>query len=224
MGFYRKLKYFLVHTRMLSNKRAQELIDTGAVELDGIRIHENCLLHDTAEIKISGEVVREKKEQVYLKFYKPRGFESTLNTSVPDNLSGFFQSYPGLAIAGRLDKDSEGLLLLSNDGQWVEKVCNPKFEKEKEYRVTLDRNPDADFFLRFSQGLRIGAYQTAPCSCEPLEHAVVRIVLKEGKNRQIRRMCRALGYQVTRLVRLRIDTILLGDLLPGSTGNFSSRI
>ena len=221
MSFYRRIKYFLVHTLMLSNKEAQELIEVGQLEIDGLGISENCLLSDYSEIKLSGNVVRARKEFVYLKFYKPAGFESTLNRSLPDNLSGFFEEYTGLAIAGRLDKQSEGLLLLSNDGKWVEKMCNPKFEKEKEYLVNLDKTPDDDFFRAFRSGVNIGNYITASCFCEPVHQTLIKVVLKEGKNRQIRRMCKALGYTVLKLERTRIDTILLDSMDSGKSFPFA---
>ena len=180
-------------------------------------VSENCFLEDYSEIRVNGNVVRPKKEFVYLKFYKPIGFESTLNTSIETNLSSFFKEYEGLAIAGRLDKQSEGLLVLSNDGKWVERMCNPKFEKEKEYLVTLDKEPDSDFLISFQKGVKIGKHVTAPCSCSVIGQNQLTIVLKEGKNRQIRRMCKVLGYDVIILKRVRIDDIFLNDLASGTS-------
>lgn len=220
MSFYRKIKYFLVHTLVLSNKEAQELIDKGLIEIDGRAITDNCELAEHSEIKVRGKIERLKKEFVYLKFHKPPGFESTLNVNIPGNLSVFFPEYEKLAIAGRLDKQSEGLMLLSNDGKWVEKMCNPKFEKEKEYFVTLDKLPDQAFLDQFKKGVQIGDYLTAPCQCEPLEGNTIRVILKEGKNRQIRRMCKALTYSVLKLKRIRIDQFLLEKLNPGDKANF----
>ena len=222
MSFYRKVKYFLVHTLMLSNKEAQELIDTGQVEIDGASIRENCPLNDSSEIKIHGHVARKKKEFIYLKFHKPPGFESTLNPGVEGNISGFFTDHAGLSIAGRLDKHSEGLLLLSNDGKWVENMCNPKFEKEKEYLVSLDKIPDEVFLKAFSSGVRIGSYITASCTCVALGDMLINVILREGKNRQIRRMCRALGYGVLKLKRIRIDSELLSNLRTGESEHFVS--
>jgi 23S rRNA pseudouridine2604 synthase len=220
MSFYRRIKYFLVHTLMLNNKKAQELIDKGHVEINGEKIYSNCLLEEHSEIKVNGRIERPGKDFVYLKFYKPEGFESTLNTGIKANLSAFFKEHSDLAIAGRLDKQSEGLLLLSNDGKWVEKLCNPKFEKEKEYLIVLDKDPDESFFSAFTTGVEIGHYTTAPCKCERARTCVIRVVLKEGKNRQIRRMCKALGYSVLKLKRLRVDDIHLKPLQAGEMGFF----
>jgi 23S rRNA pseudouridine2604 synthase len=220
MSFYRKIKYFLVHTLMLSNKEAQSLIDSGKVEIDGEKTSENCLLEEHSEVKVNGKIERKKKEFVYLKFHKPAGFESSLNTSVSNNISHFFKDYNNLAIAGRLDKQSEGLMLLSNDGKWVENMCNPKSEKEKEYLVTLDKIPDQIFLSKFSSGVQLGTHLTLPCSCELVNETIIKVILTEGKNRQIRRMCHHLEHDVLKLVRVRIDSILLEDLKVGGTEAF----
>lgn len=200
---------------MYSNKKAQELIDMGLVVVDGRIINENIMLNESSEIKIDGEIVRKKKEYVYLKFNKPTGFESTLNTNIKNNLTDFFKGYQNLSIAGRLDKQSEGLLILSNDGKWVEQQCNPKFEKEKEYLVTLDKNPDNSFIRAFTNGVLIGNYVTKACTCSLVDIITINVVLTEGKNRQIRRMCKALGYNVVKLQRIRIADICLNALGTG---------
>jgi len=211
----------LVHSLHHNNKAAQELIDKGLVEIDGEKILNNCMVSDGAEIRVKGLIERPKKEFVYLKFYKPVGFESTLNNSIANNLSPFFSGHSDLAIAGRLDKQSEGLLLLSNDGKWIERLCNPKFEKEKEYLVTLDRKPNESFTVAFEKGIQLGRYLTAPCICVHLEASLIKVILKEGKNRQIRRMCKALDYTVLKLKRTRIDEIYLENLDSGEKRRLS---
>ncbi len=216
MSFYRRIKYFLVHTLKLSNKEAQQLIDDGKLQIDGVIISENCQLIDTSEIKINGKIVREKKEFVYLLFNKPTGFESTLNKNIEKNLSPFFEGFEGLSIAGRLDKASEGLLILSNDGKWVENLCNPKFEKEKEYIVTLDKPITEEFIERFKNGVPIDKIVTKECFCKKINNTTIKVVLKEGKNRQIRKMCKVLGSEVLNLTRTRISEFLLADLQVGS--------
>lgn len=223
MSFYRRIKYFLVHSLTYTNKGAQQLINSGSVELNGVTVFENCFLNDTDEISINGEIKRRKKNLVYYKFYKPAGFESSLNKSIEANISVFFTQDDDLAIAGRLDKQSEGLLLLSNDGKWIEKLCNPKFEKEKEYHVKLNKQPDSDFVRKFEQGVMIRGYLTEPCQCELLVENSIRVVLTEGKNRQIRRMCKKLGYEVVNLKRTRIDQVQLAELKPGDKTYLSDK-
>jgi len=216
MGFYRRIKYFLVHTLKLSNKKAQELIDAGEVKINGIIITENCTITEDAEIRVNDKIARVKKEFVYILFYKPAGFESTLNTRLEKNLSPFFKDYPDLAIAGRLDKQSEGLLLLSNDGKWIENLCNPKYDKEKEYIVTVDKNITDSFIEKFVNGVEIDGFVTKKCICEKIDKTTLRIILTEGKNRQIRKMCIVLGFNVLTLKRIRISTFFLSNLEEGN--------
>lgn len=215
MSFYRRIKYFLVHTLKLENADAQALIEKGLVEIDNAVVKANVFLTDVSEIKVEGKVVRAAKDFIYLKFYKPVGLESTLSKNVENNLSQYFTDYNGLSIAGRLDKDSEGLLLLSNNGKWVENITNPKFEKEKEYLVELDKKPDANFVELFTKGVNIGYHVTKPCKCELLEGNWIKVTLKEGKNRQIRKMCKTLNYNVLVLKRTRIDNLDLKKLKVG---------
>lgn len=215
MSFYRRIKYFLVHTIKLSNKEAQELIDSGAVKINGVIITENCTITDDSEIKVNDKIARAKKEFVYILFNKPAGFESTLNKNIEKNISPFFEDHPDLAIAGRLDKQSEGLLLLSNDGKWIENLCNPKFEKEKEYIVTVDKNITDTFIERFINGVEIDGFVTKKCICEIINPTTIKIVLTEGKNRQIRKMCMVLGFNVLTLKRVRVSDFFLGNITEG---------
>ncbi|MCC6371331.1 MAG: pseudouridine synthase [Bacteroidia bacterium] len=214
MSFQRRIQFFLVHTLFISNKEAQQLIQKGAVLLDGHSVTENCIISETSEIMVNGEIKRAKTIFTYLKFYKPRGFQSSLNPAVPNNLSMFFTAYKNLAIAGRLDKESEGLLLLSNDGKWVEEICHPTSEKEKEYVVTLNKTVTDDFITEFKNGVKIGGYQTKPCKCEKTDDRLIKVILTEGKNRQIRRMCKTLGYEVIQLKRVRIADVFLQEMVP----------
>ncbi len=215
MSFSKRIVYYLVHTLGLSNKEARQHLAQGLVLVNGRTVTDNVMLDDVSQINIGPRVIRPRKKLVYLKFNKPVGYQSSLNAAVPNNLSDFFKGFDPLFIAGRLDQQSEGLLILSNDGKWVETLCNPKFEKEKEYLVQLDRTPDEDFLQAFSSGVRIGNTQSQPCFCEAMENNGIRVILKEGKNRQIRRMCHNLGYGVLRLKRIRLWKLHLNDLEPG---------
>jgi 23S rRNA pseudouridine2604 synthase len=224
MSFYRRIKYFLVHTLKLTNEEAQTAIENGTLQIDNEVVKNNVFLNDFSEIKLNGNVVRPKKEFVYLKFYKPIGYESTLSKTIENNLSDFFTDYKNLSIAGRLDKQSEGLLLLSNNGKWVENITNPKFEKEKEYLVKLNRTPNEQFVQLFTKGVNIGYHVTKPCTCEILEDKWIKVVLKEGKNRQIRKMCKTLGYEVEVLRRTKIDLVDLGKLTTGEKVEFIPKL
>ncbi|MCE3227472.1 MAG: pseudouridine synthase Rsu [Bacteroidetes bacterium] len=212
----------MVHTLKMTNDQAQEALEKGLVEMNGVIIKENVFLENESEIKVDGKVVRPAKEFVYIRFHKPAGYESTLSKNVENNLSEFFKDMKGLSIAGRLDKASEGLLLLSNDGKWVENITNPKFEKEKEYLVQLDKAPTDDFAKLFTSGVNIGYHVTKPCECVILEDNWIKVKLKEGKNRQIRKMCKTLNYNVLTLKRIRIDKVELGSLKPGEFDFFKN--
>jgi len=155
-----------------------------------------------------------------LNFYKPRGIETTHNTEIKDNLTTVFNFDKHLSFAGRLDKESEGLLILSDDGKYIQALSSPNIEKEKEYIVTVNK-PIVDSFIReMGQSVNISIAHTKPCFIEKLSEFEFRIILTEGKNRQIRRMCKVFGYLVARLIRIRIDNIHLGDLKPGEFREF----
>ena len=215
MGFRKKIKYFLVHNLPCSNKEAELLISSGRVSIEGKAVTENVNLDEISEICLDQKILRSRRRLRYFKFYKPKGFESTMNPQVPDNLLHFIKEPGTLAIAGRLDKASEGLLLLSDDGKWVEEICNPLIGKEKEYQVSLDQTFNEDLMHAFKNGVLLGKYTTLPAKCFKTGEQELRIFLKEGKNRQIRRICHKFGFKVVMLKRLRIDNYHLNDLMPG---------
>lgn len=221
MGFTRRLLYFLVHTGGLSHKQAKSELQKGNVQVNAETVYENRLLNGTEEIKLNGILLQSFKKMVYYRFYKPSGLESTLHSGIPDNIASFFSNANDLAIAGRLDKASEGLMLLSNDGKWVQRICHPAFEKEKEYEVEVDCPVDETFAQTMSKGVKFWDFTTQPCKVELTGPQQFRIILTEGKNRQIRRMCAKLGFTVTALKRIRIDQWELGDLSPGEKTEFT---
>jgi 23S rRNA pseudouridine2604 synthase len=215
LGYRRGIKFFLVHALKISGDDVDELLPKGEVKVNGVPVLENLEIKKTDSVTYNGKVLRKGGELIWLRFYKPRGYISSLSPNVAFNLSEFFKDYDSIAIAGRLDKESEGLLVLTNDGKWIQKTISPDAEKEKEYEVLLNKIPDQEFFTRFSGGMSIGNRQTKPCVCEDLGQGFIKVILKEGKKRQIRRMCRRLGYNVLQLKRTRIDSFLLEDLKPG---------
>jgi pseudouridine synthase len=214
MGFTRKIQYYLVHTLKYSNKEALLLIKEGKVKVNNMIIYENILLNSEDEIKINHKIVKATKSFVYIKYYKPVGLVSSLNKNVPHSLYSLFEKQLPLFIAGRLDKSSEGLLILTNDGKWLKKITDPNAFKEKEYIVELDKTFNENFLKQMRTGVDIKFYVTRPCFCEKINDTEFRIILTEGKNKQIRRMCKFFGYQVIRLKRIRIDTIMIKKMNP----------
>ncbi len=214
MGQGKKIQYFLVHTLKYTNKQARTLIAERRVSINDKIIEENVELDHTAEIAVDGEIVKHKL--VYIKYYKPVGSVSSLNQHVKDSLYSVFKDHLPLVIAGRLDKASEGLLLLTNDGKWAKRITDPENYKEKEYIVKVDRILEKDFSSKMRKGVDIGFYHTKPCECIVIDEITFKIILTEGKNKQIRRMCKALGYKVVFLKRVRVDQITIDNQLVGT--------
>lgn len=159
---------------------------------------------------------------VYIAFNKPVGVTCTTE-KVEGNIIEAIQHPEKIIPVGRLDKDSEGLILLTNDGSIINKIIHPDFEHEKEYIVTLNLPLRNQFLKQMAEGVNVGNAITKPCSikAEPNTKRIFRIVLKQGLNRQIRRMCNVFDYQVIRLQRVRVMHIQLGKLKVGEWRNLS---
>lgn len=219
MGFRRRLSYYLVHRLGFTNKAAKEAIASGALFIDDAPVRDNTEFDGRGKIVLTGRVLQEARPYAYIAFYKPPGIETTYNISIPCNLSTVLPPEQQLPYAGRLDKASEGLLLLSDDGRFVEDLSNPLAEKEKEYEVRVDEVLEPGFAEKMSGGIVIRGYRTKPCKVQQTGKSAFTIILTEGKNRQIRRMCHQLGYEVVFLKRVRIGRFLLKDLKPGEWRN-----
>jgi 23S rRNA pseudouridine2604 synthase len=215
MTFRNRLQYLLVVRLQISNKKALELIFSGKVTVNGISVKSNIELTQKDEVVFEGKVLKEGKNLSYIAFYKPRGIETTLNSKIPDNLKDILPFDEPVFPVGRLDKDSEGLLLLTNDGTLYDKMLRHENNTEKEYRVTVDRPIDEDFVSKMSNGITIMGKTTLPCKVWKIDDFTFHIVLVQGLNRQIRRMCYKLNYEVEQLVRIRIDKIMLDGLSAG---------
>lgn len=215
MSFRLYIKYYLVHSLGFTNKEAIRAIGSGNLVVNGQAITENIEFDETSEIFYKGTLLKPDTPFTYIALYKPRGIETTHNPEIEANLTTVFSFDRHMGFAGRLDKDSEGLLILTNDGKYIQRLSSPAFEKEKEYLVTVNRQLTDEFIEKIREGVDIMICKTKPCFAERVSDFEFRIILTEGKNRQIRRMCKALGCSVARLIRLRIDQVLLGDLKPG---------
>lgn len=220
MSFRLNIKYYLVHTLGFTNKEAIRAIGSGKLVVNGQIITENIEFDETSEIFYNGTLLKPNTPFTYIALYKPRGIETTHNPEIEGNLTTVFSFERHMGFAGRLDKESEGLLILTNDGKYIQRMSSPAFEKEKEYLVTVNRELTEEFLEKIRGGVDIMICKTKPCFAEKVSGFEFRIILTEGKNRQIRRMCKALGSTVTRLIRLRIDQVQLGDLQPGEYRSF----
>ena len=215
MTFRNRLQYLLVQTLRISNKKALELILSGEILLNGLAINTNCELTQTDEVSYNNTILKEGKKLIYLAYYKPRGIETTLNTEIPDNLKNILPFTEQVFPVGRLDKASEGLLFMTNDGTLYDKMLRNENKIEKEYIVMVDKEIDNNFLQTMATGIKIMGKMTLPSNITKIDNFTFRIILIQGLNRQIRRMCYKLNYEVLQLIRIRIDTIHLGSLQPG---------
>lgn len=213
MTFRNRLQYLLVKRLQISNKMALSLIQSGEIIVNGLVVNENIIIEMEDEVIYNHSIIKEGKKMIYLAFYKARGIETTLNTEIPDNLKALLP-FKDIFPAGRLDKESEGLLLLTNDGRLFDKTLRKEHQTEKEYLVTVDKVIDEEFIARMSGGIKIMGKTTLPCQVEKINDFTFKIILVQGLNRQIRRMCYQLHYEVLELIRIRIGNVTLGDLRP----------
>jgi 23S rRNA pseudouridine2604 synthase len=171
---------------------------------------------------LDGAPLGAPSHHVYLAFHKPVGIECTTDTRVAHNIVDCIAHRERIFPIGRLDKDSEGLILLTNDGDIVNRLLRAEHRHEKEYLVTVDRPLTDEFLDGLAAGVPILGTTTAPCVVERVAKNTFRIVLTQGMNRQIRRMCDVFGYTVRRLQRVRFVNVLLGALEPGRWRNLSA--
>lgn len=213
-----RLKTFLVKNLNVSNSDAEQLIYDKKVFINGRRGRFGSFVDNGDEVRVDGNIIQNKANFIYLAYNKPAGVESTLDESVDNNLSAALGFHERVFPVGRLDKDSEGLILLTNNGDIYNKITRSEFEKEKEYLVTVNRPIDDDFIENMQNGLVIMGKLTKPSRLIPVRGTdkTFRIILTEGMNRQIRRMCHKLNYQVRKLKRIRIINIKLNDLKIGT--------
>lgn len=217
-----RLNKYLSEAGVCSRREADRLIKNGRVTVDGRRASPGFQVEDGQIVRVGKKVIGSKNEKVVLAVNKPAGIICTEDMRVKDNIIRFLKYPVRVTYAGRLDKDSEGLLIMTNDGDLINGMMRARFGHEKEYKVTVDKEVTDGFLLKMSKGVRITDKEkgmdivTRPCRTEKIGKYTFSIVLTQGLNRQIRRMCDTLGYRVARLVRVRIMNIELGDLKTGS--------
>ncbi len=210
-----RLNRFISEAGVASRRAADRMVEDGRVTINGrIAVLGDKVL-DGDVVAVDGKPVSRKSADIIIAFNKPRGITCTSSPDDPDNVIGYIGYPERIYSIGRLDKDSEGLLLLTNNGDLANAVMRSRGEHEKEYVVTVDHDITDRFVRRMSEGVEILGRRTKRCEVEKLSDREFRIVLRQGLNRQIRRMCGSLGYTVVRLVRVRIMNIRLGDLPSG---------
>lgn len=206
---------FLVQKLRISNKEALHLITNGHLTINGKKASPKQSILPTDEVLLDSVPLQVPEKLFYVLYNKPPGIESTLNETVQGNLREALADLPRLFPVGRLDKDSEGLLFLTNDGDLYNKIAHSKQGQEKEYEVEVDKELSDDFIYRMSNGIEILGQKTRPAKVNKTGNQSFTIVLTQGLNRQIRRMCHKGGYKVIRLKRTRIAHLLLRNIEKG---------
>jgi 23S rRNA pseudouridine2604 synthase len=205
-----RINKFLSETGYCSRREADKLLDEGRITINGIVPEMGTKVSPNDEVRVDGKLVREKTEKpVYLAFNKPVGIECTTNLDVRNNIVDYINYPKRIFPIGRLDKASEGLIFMTNDGDIVNKILRARNNHEKEYIVTVNKPITDRFIDRMGNGIPILETITKKCKVEQVSKTVFRIILTQGLNRQIRRMCEYLGYDVTALKRTRIINISL---------------
>jgi 23S rRNA pseudouridine2604 synthase len=210
-----RLNKFLAETGACSRREADQWIESGRVTINGAVAALGTQVAEGDEVCVDGRPLRSKPARVYLALNKPVGIECTTDRDVPGNIVDFVGYPERIFPIGRLDKDSEGLILLTNDGDVVNTVLRAEHEHEKEYVVSVDRPLTPAFLAGMAAGVPIIDTVTNPCTLTQVGRNTFRIVLTQGLNRQIRRMCEHFGYRVRRLQRVRIMHVHLDALPPG---------
>lgn len=218
-----RLNKFLSDAGMCSRREADRLIEAGKVMVDGKVAVMGQKVLPTQKIVCNGKSASRENELVLIALNKPVGIECTSDRKNPDNIIDFVNYPKRVYTIGRLDKNSEGLILLTNDGSIVNKISKSVNYHEKEYIVSVNKKINNDFIEKMSEGVPILDTVTRPCTVEKIDDKTFRIILTQGLNRQIRRMCETLGYKVLTLKRIRIMNINLGKLKMGTYRNVTDR-
>lgn len=214
-----RLNKYLSDAGVCSRREADRLIESGKVLVDGVKAVLGMRVMPGQEIVCNGVKAEPDDELVLIALNKPAGIECTSDRSNPDNIIDFVQYPKRIYTIGRLDKNSEGLILMTNDGNIVNKISKSINSHEKEYIVKVNKPVTQEFIRDMENGVRILDRMTKPCKIKQQAKDTFSIILTQGMNRQIRRMCEALGYRVMELKRVRIMNIKLGRLKTGTYRN-----
>jgi ribosomal large subunit pseudouridine synthase F (EC 5.4.99.-) len=220
---YTRLNKAIAETGYCSRREADKLIEKGKVKVNGKVAEMGVKVTKSDEISVKGQVVTKTVRNIYLAFHKPVGITCTTDLRIKGNIVSYINYPERIFPIGRLDKPSEGLIFMTNDGDIVNKILRSRNNHEKEYIVRVNKKITNDFIRRMSNGIPILDTVTKKCKVSKVNNSTFKIILTQGLNRQIRRMCEYLGYEVTMLKRLRIMNIELGTLKPGKYRSFTKK-
>ena len=217
-----RLNKYMSETGICSRREADRYIESGRVTVDGVKAIPGIKVSKGQVVKLDGKSISKEEEMIYIALNKPVGITCTTDRNIKGNIVDFVNHEKRIFHIGRLDKDSEGLILLTNDGDIVNKILRAGNNHDKEYIVTVNKPINDEFIKRMGNGIKILGKITKKCLVNKEGEKTFRIILTEGMNRQIRRMCEALGYKVTKLKRIRIMNIKLGKLKIGEWRNLTN--
>ncbi|WP_315109114.1 23S rRNA pseudouridine(2604) synthase RluF [Clostridium intestinale] len=210
-----RINKYISDSGFTSRREADKLIEQGKVFIDGVKATTGTKVKKGQQVKVNNILIGENLKKVYIALNKPVGITCTTESKIKGNIVDFVGHKERIFPIGRLDKDSQGLIFLTNDGDIVNKILRAGNNHEKEYIVTVDKPINKEFIARMGSGIKILGTITKECFVQKESDYVFRIILTQGLNRQIRRMCEALGYKVRKLERVRIMNVELKDLKIG---------
>lgn len=213
-----RINKYIANAGVCSRRDADKLIDAGKVSVNGKMAVQGMTVTSQDTVCVNGKVIKAKDDKVVLAFYKPIGITCTEKDKFAEKTILEYVKYPvRVTYAGRLDKDSEGLILLTNDGDLIQALMKGSHQHEKEYVVKVDKEITKDFLEKMAAGVYLPEFdrRTKPCKVEQVGKLTFKIILTQGLNRQIRRMTKELGYNVTSLKRIRIERITIDGLKIG---------
>lgn len=218
-----RINKYLSEAGVCSRREADRFIMDGKVKIDGVVAEIGSKVNKNSNVTFCGKPVKKEEKLVLIAFNKPVGIVCTTDTREPDNIIAYIGYGMRIYPIGRLDKDSDGLILLTNDGNIVNKILRAENNHEKEYIVKVNKEINAEFIKAMSSGVPILDTVTKPCKVKQIDKYTFSIILTQGLNRQIRRMCEYLGYRVMSLTRVRIMNIRLGRLKVGAYRNVTDK-
>ncbi len=222
-GATMRINKYISEAGKASRRGADKLIEDGRVTINGKRATIGDQVNPGDNVVVDGNPIWVARNNVYIALNKPVGITSTTEKGVKGNIVDLVNHPLRIFNIGRLDKESEGLILMTNDGDIVNEILRSENQHEKEYIVSVDKPITPEFVNKMSEGVKILGTTTLPCKVEQLSKFDFQITLTQGLNRQIRRMCEVLGYNVYRLQRTRIMNIQLGKLPPGQWRDLSKK-
>ncbi|MDK0978451.1 23S rRNA pseudouridine(2604) synthase RluF [Clostridium perfringens] len=211
-----RLNKYISETGFCSRREADKLIEQGRVKIDGVKATTGMKVSKGQSVSIDGKPLKVENELVYIALNKPVGITCTTESKIKGNIVDFINHEKRIFPIGRLDKDSQGLIFMTNDGDIVNKILRAGNNHEKEYIVTVNKPITDEFVKGMSNGVPILGTVTKKCLVKKESKNSFRIILTQGLNRQIRRMCEYFGYEVKKLERIRIMNVSLGNLKMGS--------